>query len=213
MAKRPFPGQTKTRLTPPLTPQAAAHLYERFLQDVVAKVTQLPDVSPYVAYTPQDDIGYFEMLAPCFGLIAQHGATLGARLDNALAACRSRGHGRVVAMNSDSPTLPAPYLIEAFEMLRDDAVNVVLGPCDDGGYYLIGWKQPYPPLVRNVQMSTPTVLRDTLTLANQHNLNVALLPAWYDVDSKTELALLRDELLRDPRAAPQTAAFLRALRF
>lgn len=213
MAKRPFPGQTKTRLSPPLSPKAAAHLYERFLHDVVSKVAALPNVSPYIAYAPRDAEAYFETLAPRFGRIAQRGTTLGERLDHVLAACRARGHRCVVAMNSDSPNLPKPYLVEAFETLRDAAVDVVLGPCDDGGYYLIGWKRPYPPLVRNVQMSTTTVLHDTLAIAERLDLNVVLLPAWYDVDSAAELTRLRDDLRRDPASAIQAAAFLSTLRF
>jgi glycosyltransferase A (GT-A) superfamily protein (DUF2064 family) len=86
---------------------------------------------------------------------------------------------------------------------------VVLGPCDDGGYYLIGLKRPQPRLLREVQMSTPFVMRDTLALADSLGLRVALLPPWYDVDTMTELERLRAELAEaDQHTAIHTRALL-----
>ena len=85
-------------------------------------------------------------------------------------------------MSSDSPTLPAGYLAGAFDVLAWDEADVVLGPCDDGGYYLIGLGLPQPRLLQEVSMSTPHVLRDTLALAAAAGLRVALLSPWYDID-------------------------------
>ena len=96
---------------------------------------------------------------------------MGERLDNALTGCLKRGYERVAVMNSDGPTLPASHLARAFEALRD-GVDVTLGPSADGGYYLIGVKQPAPRLLREVRMSTPTVLADTLALAAEERLQV-----------------------------------------
>jgi hypothetical protein len=110
-------------------------------------------------------------------------------------------------MDSDSPTLPLGCLVAAFAAL-DDA-DVVLGPCDDGGYYLIGLKRPAPRLLREVPMSTPTVAADTLALAAAAGLRVGLLPAWYDVDDAASLARLMAELAATPpETAPNTRAFL-----
>jgi glycosyltransferase A (GT-A) superfamily protein (DUF2064 family) len=111
-------------------------------------------------------------------------------------------------MNSDGPTLPSPCLTAAFERLAEGA-DVVLGPCDDGGYYLIGIKRPVPRLLREVQMSTPNVTRDTLKLAVEEGLRVELLPVWYDVDSAAALARLVGELVEAPsEVARHTRAFL-----
>ncbi len=66
-------------------------------------------------------------------------------------------------MDSDSPTLPPAFLSQAFTALADGA-DVTIGPCDDGGYYLIGIKKPIPRLLREVQMSTPTVTADTIAI-------------------------------------------------
>jgi rSAM/selenodomain-associated transferase 1 len=196
VAKRPAPGQTKTRLTPPLTPEAAAQLYEAFLCDTLEIVRRVPDARPIIAYLSEGDQDYFRALAPDFDLLPQQGLDLGARLDNALTHCLKDGYRRAVIMDSDSPTLPARYLAQAFAAL--DAADVVLGPCEDGGYYLIGLKRPAPRLLREVQMSTPNVVRDTLALAETEGMTVAQLPAWYDVDTVAELDKLLTELISLP---------------
>ena len=192
VAKRPMPRQTKTRLCPPLLHEQAAQLYECFLRDTLDVARAVPAVTRYIVYLPHDESGYFRQLAPDFDLTPQVGESLGERLDNALTHCLSEGHERAVIMDSDSPTLPSEYVAQAFDGL-DDA-DVTLGPCEDGGYYLIGLKRSRPRLLREVRMSTPHVLCDTLALANEAGLRVALLPTWYDVDTLQDLQHLRDEL-------------------
>ena len=208
IAKRPAPGQAKTRLTPPLSPEQAAAFYECLLADTLDLIRRVPGVQPAIAYLPAGGEDYFAALAPDFDLILQEGSDLGARLDHALAYYLGLGYQRAAIMNSDGPTLPLAHLIRAFHLLRGDA-DVVLGPSDDGGYYLIGLKRPAPRLLREVRMSTPWVLRDTLALAAEEGLHVALLPAWYDVDDAADLARLIAELAgASPEVAPRTRAFL-----
>jgi len=207
VAKRPAPGQTKTRLTPPLSPEEAAFLYEQFLCDTLDLIRAVPNVRPIIAYLPEGEEDYFRTLAPDFDLLPQRGDDLGARLDNALIHCLNDGFERAVIMDSDSPTLPADCLAQAFTAL--DTADVVLGPCDDGGYYLIGLKRPAPRLLREVKMSTPSVLRDTLALAAEEGLTVAQLPTWYDVDTAAELDRLCEEFRAlSPDRASYTRAFL-----
>jgi glycosyltransferase A (GT-A) superfamily protein (DUF2064 family) len=110
-------------------------------------------------------------------------------------------------MNSDGPTLPPDYIAQAFTLLNN--AEAVFGPSEDGGYYLIGLTQPQPRLVRNVQMSTPTVLQDTLTIAQAEGMSVSLLPRWYDVDTMDDLSRLAFELQNQPNSKAQyTHAFL-----
>jgi rSAM/selenodomain-associated transferase 1 len=185
VAKRPAAGQTKTRLSPPFSLLEAASLYEQFLQDTLDLIRQVPGVQPIIAYLPAEEEAYFCTLAPDVVLLPQQGADLGARLDNALTYCLQNGFQKAVIMDSDSPTLPVAYVVEAFAAL--DQADIVLGPCEDGGYYLIGLKRPAPRLLREVTMSTPYVIRDTLKLASEEGLTVAQLPLWYDVDTVAEL--------------------------
>ena len=207
IAKRPTAGQTKTRLTPPLSPDEASNLYECFLRDTLDVARAVPGVSRLIHFAPDEASAYFEQLAPDFGLLPQVGDGLGQRLEQVLTHCLNNGFERAVIMDSDSPTLPAAYVEQAFASLA--AADVVLGPCEDGGYYLIGLNRPQPQLLLGVQMSTPDVLRDTLALAEQSRLRVALLPRWYDVDTAPELERLRAELAGAANGdGPHTRALL-----
>jgi hypothetical protein len=206
VAKRPAPGKTKTRLCPPLTPELASALYESFLFDTLDQMRQVTNSHRVIAYLDEQD--YFQRLAPDFELIPQDGHDLGERLDRALTCYLSRGYERVVIMDSDSPTLPPHYLSRAFDVLADGA-DVVLGPCDDGGYYLIGIKSPTPRLLREVHMSTPTVAAETIALAKEEGLNLISLPVWYDVDDAASLSRLRQEVeTLHPSVAVHTRQFL-----
>lgn len=206
VAKRPAPGRTKTRLSPPLTPELASALYECFLCDTLDQMRQVEDADRVIAYL--DEPEYFQRLAPDFELIPQRGNDLGSRLDRAITDCLSQGYERVIIIDSDSPTLPSGYLSQAFNTLSDDA-DVVLGPCDDGGYYLIGVKQPVPRLLREVRMSTPTVAADTITLAKEEGLHLVTSPVWYDVDDMTSLSRLIEEIENlDSTEAMHTRRFL-----
>ena len=209
MAKRPECGKTKTRLSPPLTGEQAVALYHGFLLDTLELMTRVSDVQPIVAYTPADAEPFFRALAPPgFDYVLQKGADLGQRLDYVLTHCLANGYSQAVAIDSDSPTLPVVYVEHAFHLLDDPRTDIVLGPCDDGGYYLIGLKRPCPPLFR-ITMSTPRVVEDTLAIARQEGLAVALLPEWYDIDQAADLLRLQEELRGLPHSrAPHTRAAL-----
>jgi rSAM/selenodomain-associated transferase 1 len=210
MAKEPLAGMTKTRLSPPLSGQETAALYRCFLSDTLELMRRIENVEPIVAYHPPEAEPFFRRFAPPgFDFIPQEGADLGERLDNVLAHCLQTGYRQAVAMDSDSPTLPAAYVQQAFSELDDPAVDVVLGPCDDGGYYLIGLKSPCSALFRGVAMSTPTVVQETWARARDQGLHVACLPSWYDIDTYQDLTRLAKELSSLPASvAHHTRAFL-----
>lgn len=192
VAKQPAPGHTKTRLCPPLTPNQAAYLYDCLLRDTLDTMRKVPGVQRVIGFLPENAQDYFTKLAPDMGLVCQRGDALGERLDNLLTEALAGGSQQAVVMDSDSPTLPVAYISQAFEQLAE--ADVVLGPTRDGGYYLIGMKQSQPHLLRQVQMSTPHVLSDTLDLAEATGLTVSLLPAWYDVDTIADLHHLDREI-------------------
>jgi rSAM/selenodomain-associated transferase 1 len=215
MAKQPQAGQTKTRLCPPLTLDQAADLYAAFLCDVLASVAavaeEVASVRACVACYPAQAQEYFARLAPEVERMTQEGADLSERLHGVLTALLEQGYAQVVAVSSDSPDLPRACLVEAFARLDDPSTDVVLGPCEDGGYYLIGVKAAPGRMVRDVRMSTPRVLADTLAIAEAESLRVHLLPMWYDVDAVEDLRRLAANTQRDPNSAPETALRLSAL--
>ena len=202
VAKQPAAGQTKTRLCPPLNGEEAASLYSAFLADTLDIMRSVPGVQRGIAYLPHDARSYFHSLAPEMDLLLQQGETLGERLDALITHALANGAIQAVVMDSDSPTLPPEYVAQAFEML-DGGADAVFGPCRDGGYYLVGMARPLPALPREVQMSTPTVLVDTLAIAARDGARVALLPEWYDVDTGAELSHLAQELRRANKTMAQ----------
>ena len=97
------------------------------------------------------------------------------------------GFGPVLLRGSDVPDLPAAVVSEAKAVLAAGQAQVVLGPCPDGGYYLVGLAAPQPPLFQGPAWSSSTVLTDTLRLARQLGLRVHLLPPWPDIDTDDDL--------------------------
>jgi len=211
MAKHPKAGQVKTRLCPPLTPGMAARLYECFLLDVLDLVGELSGVDPVIAFSPPAAKDEFSRLAPRrFQLVPQEGADLGARLENMFRILFQQGYHRVAAVSTDSPDLPVAYMQEAFFRLQ--AEQVVLGPCPDGGYYLIGLSGPAPELFRDMPWSTDRVLAETETRIRGMGLSLSTLPEWHDVDTATDLdRLVRESAMggRSGNRATRTAAFCR----
>jgi rSAM/selenodomain-associated transferase 1 len=209
MAKDPRAGQVKTRLCPPLTPETAARLYQCFLSDVLDLVADVPKVDPVVAFSPPEAQGEFARLTSGrFQLVPQEGADLGARLENTFRVLFQQGYERVAAVSTDSPDLPVHYLIDAFARL-DDA-PVVLGPCPDGGYYLIGLSRLVPELFRDMPWSTERVVPETEIRAGRLGVEVARLPEWHDVDTAADLGRLIRDLAGGGRAAaraPRTSHF------
>jgi len=194
MAKAPRPGTVKTRLCPPLLAKEAAALYRCFLLDKITAVGALADAQPVIAYTPDDAHAEFDDLAPGFSLVAQQGPDLGARLHSTLATLLGAGHAGAIAVDSDTPTLPGDFLQQAVHCLSRPGPDVVLGPTEDGGYYLIGVRREHRELFDDVPWSTSDVLDITLRRAAKAGLRAVCLPAWFDVDTPADLARLRTAL-------------------
>ena len=201
MVKVPIAGAVKTRLTPPLTPEEAASLSMCFLRDMTTNISGLNgDRTEGVAlYTPADaEDTLLDLLPKSFKLVAQQGETLGDRLINAATELLDADFCSVCLINSDSPTLPVKFLSDAVSLLAKEGDRVVLGPSEDGGYYLIGLKRPHRSLFERIAWSTADVLAHTIDRAANINLPVEMLPTWYDVDDAATLRLLSEELGLSP---------------
>jgi rSAM/selenodomain-associated transferase 1 len=210
MAKAPQAGEVKTRLCPPLSPAEAAELYGCFLLDTLAKVRELAHVHAVIAYAPTSRREFFARIAPDFTLLPQQGPDLGARMANCFAALFARGSSQVLLIGSDLPTLPVAYIQQAIASLTRPQVDVVLGPSEDGGYYLIGLRQPHDALFEDMPWSTAQVFARTRQRAEATGLHVVCLPPWYDIDVPAELERLR--VVLDQTAGPMpyyTRRFLR----
>ena len=215
MTKAPKAGQVKTRLTPPLTPDEAAELNKAFLVDTAAAISRAAETSPaygVAVYTPQNAASaYIDVLPADFILIPQRGESFGERLHFATTDLFKSGFASVCLIDSDSPTVPSESFATAVKLLNTNNDRLVLGPCDDGGYYLIGMNQPHQELFERIDWSTDRVLGQTLQRASEIGIEAKLLPVGYDVDDRTALQRLCEELFaRKARAnlAPATRKFL-----
>jgi rSAM/selenodomain-associated transferase 1 len=198
-AKEPEPGQVKTRLCPTLSPKAAALLYRQFLEDVVEEMARLPQMNIALAYTPASALPFFQDCAySAIRLVAQAEADLGERLRQAFVWGFAEGAQAILIRNSDSPDLPGRLVTEAREILERGQAQVVLGPCPDGGYYLVGLQSPQPQLFDEITWSGPTVLAATLARAAHLGLTVHLLPPWPDIDTCDDLRAF----LTTPKTSP-----------
>ncbi len=218
MAKAPRQGEVKTRLVPPLSEADAALLSGSFIRDIAGNILTAARAAPidgYVAYSPAGSEDLFLPLLPeRIGLLPPRRIGLGHSLYDAAEDLLAAGYGSVCLVNADSPTLPTGVLVAAARALAPPGDRLVLGPAEDGGYYLIGLKHPHRRLFEEIDWSTERVFRQTLDRANELGLDAVTLDAWFDVDDVASLRRLVDELgSPDPAgyAAPYTAAFLRRL--
>jgi rSAM/selenodomain-associated transferase 1 len=180
-------------LIPELGEENSARLYSAFLKDRINQVKSIENIDHIIAYTPKTSEQYFEsLIPPGFKLIPQHGPDLGARLDNVFSQLFSEGHKKVIIIDSDSPNLPIDYIISGFKEL--DNSDIVIGPCDDGGYYLIGLKYWLCELFSNIPWSTEKVTSVTVEKAVELEKKISMLKEWYDVDIIDDLKRLRDDL-------------------
>jgi uncharacterized protein len=197
MAKAPRAGEVKTRLCPPLSLAEAAELYRCFLLDKIAQVNALQRATPVVSYSPSDARQWFEDVTPAhFLLIPQLGDDLGARILSAFDQLFHHGYTQVMVIDSDTPTLPTVCLEQAIELMAERHNDVVLGPTEDGGYYLIGLRRAHRELFEHMPWSTSQVFAETRHRSLQHGLTVACTESWYDVDMPDDFRRLRQSFDR-----------------
>jgi rSAM/selenodomain-associated transferase 1 len=227
MAKAPKPGFSKTRLCPPLRPEQAASLSAAFLRDITENIVlaarQIP-ATGYVAYAPAGQEALFNghlaagtrlLLADGSPLMPSNVTGFGRCLLHAILAMLARQHCSAVVLNSDSPTLPTAVLVDTAASLAAEGDRIVIGPAEDGGYYLLGMKAAHAHLFADIAWSTDAVAATTRHRARELGLEVVELPTWYDVDDQAALGRLLDETADPgvrggliPYSAPFTVATL-----
>ena len=211
-AKAPIPGQVKTRLCPPLTPDEAATIHGSFVLDTLERTRsavskfRLP-VDRYLACAPSSTLAFFKILEErhAVQLLDQGGDDLGARMHRVFDTLFARGYGRVVIVGTDVPSLPLERYQEAVHLL--EKYDAVLGPALDGGYYLVGLKKAAPSLFHGIPWSTDRVLALTKENAAELKLSVGILPEWRDIDTIDDLRTLIDASQLDARKPKQEQSF------
>ncbi|MEJ2010111.1 MAG: TIGR04282 family arsenosugar biosynthesis glycosyltransferase [Acidobacteriota bacterium] len=206
-ARAPIPGKTKTRLIPALGPEGAAEFHRALVFDALGKVAKLKVESARYLFAAGGKIPQ-EMVPGTFQLERQTGRDLGQRIERAFAQLLRR-HSRVVVIGTDSPALAPSMLRLTLEELR--STEAVLGPCPDGGYYLIGLRRTARGLFSGIRLGTEFALEDTLDSLLAHGFSCSVLEPCPDIDRPQDLIALKKFLVKKPaarRLMPQSWRFL-----
>ena len=182
--KAPRPGHVKTRIAEVIGPQPAADAYLALVGILIGNLRTLPNVE--VRYTPDD--AYLEIpqwVQPTWKTAPQGQGDLGGRLANAFREGFRNGADRVVIIGSDAPEISREDIEAAWSALDDQ--DLVLGPAEDGGYWLIGLKSEQPALFDGISWSSSAVFKETMDRARAGGLKVHLLRKLHDIDTIEDL--------------------------
>lgn len=171
-------GKVKKRLAAQIGTEDALSVYAAMLYETIENVSKLTDVDIY---------GFYKGLASTqhnvfkkFQSMPQKGKDLGEKMLKAVQWLFEKGYNKIVLIGADSPDLPVYYIKDAF--LKLNCYELVIGPAKDGGYYLIGMNRPLDIIFKGIKWGSNSVLKDTISIANNEGIGYFLLPQWYDID-------------------------------
>ncbi len=175
----PEPGKAKTRLIPALGEAGAANVHRQLAERTVATM-RTSALAIEIRYTGADETRFADWLGADLSLVEQGDGDLGDRLQAAA------GELPVIFVGADCPDLTSELLQEAADALTEQ--DVVIGPAEDGGYWLIGISAHYDWLFADMEWGTEAVLPETLRRLAQHDIEPKLLPTLADCDRPEDLA-------------------------
>lgn len=205
--KPPRAGEVKTRLIPAVGADGAALLAEAFFRDTWDCVESLRWALPIVASTESLDLSLLPR--PETQVWLQGDGNLGARMERVLRRALKQTPF-AMAIGADSPGLRSRFLDHAHDAMR--TADAVIGPSDDGGFYLLGVRECSPGLLDGIPWSQSSTFGATLTRLRDRGMNVALIDSWYDIDRPEDFATLERQLAAQAIVAPETLQALRSLR-
>ena len=176
-ARLPVPGRVKTRLIPALGEEGAARLYARLLAQTV-EVARDTGLDFELRVTGGEIAAFHQLFGKDIAVVDQGGGDLGAKM--------ARVRAPALLIGSDCPGVTASLLRAAAAALDDR--RVILGPANDGGYYLIGFTEPVPFLFDDMEWSTSHVFPEPLRRLVERGMGPAVLPELADIDTPEDLA-------------------------
>ncbi|MCL2391252.1 MAG: TIGR04282 family arsenosugar biosynthesis glycosyltransferase [Oscillospiraceae bacterium] len=208
----PVAGKTKTRLMPLLTGEECKCLHEAFLLDVfLALQCSDFDYDVTVCYLPDGDLETLKLLLPlAHRFIPQRGESLGDKMHSAFCDIFDMGYEKCLLIGSDIPHLKTSAIKDALKIL--DSHDVVINPTEDGGYYLIGLKEPCAALFHLKQYGVSSVLEETISAAKCAGRKIGMGYTMFDIDEPCDLERLNRTLKHEhPDIAPETKKLLTIL--
>lgn len=202
-ARAPKLGSVKTRLSPPLTAEQALTLHRALVEDTLDHFGSIgrPKLNKLLLLSEPLEAPGDLNIPEGWTTTLQAPGGLGDKLGNLFQSSFQQGVRRLVVLGSDSPTVPRDAIHEAFDDLEHH--KVVIGPAEDGGYYLLGCSEWIPELFQNIDWGTRAVLEQTMNTVRAKELPVSTLIPWYDIDRSEDLQKLRQEIAYLKRSAPE----------
>jgi rSAM/selenodomain-associated transferase 1 len=185
--KYPEIGKVKSRLSASISKKKVAKIYSFFVEDILERLKETP-YETIICYHPEESINKFKKwLGPDYSYMPQKGNNLGERLKKGFEKGFQQGFTKLIALGSDSPDLYISIIDEAFENL--DEFDTIIGPCEDGGYYLIGFSKQsfFPEVFDKIPWSSENVFERSIKALSKANQKVFILPLWNDIDTIDDL--------------------------
>jgi uncharacterized protein len=181
-ARNPVRGKVKTRLAATMGDDKALSIYQSLLQHTV-QITQQLACDLYVFYA--DGILFNDIWSDEVYLKKnQVGNDLGQRMHHAFDFLFEKGYQKIIIIGTDCFELSSSILLDAFTVLNTN--EVVIGPSEDGGYYLLGMRQFFPFLFEEKAWSTDTVYNSTIQQLKMHKISYGILPILNDIDTEDD---------------------------
>jgi hypothetical protein len=184
-AREPVLGKVKTRLQKDLPAPVVLRLYKSFLKDVLRAASRVKCGRRVICYTGGRSVPFLRRFKKDFSFSRQRGKDLGERMHRAFVQSQKKGSRKTVIIGTDVPDLRRGDIQEAFAKL--DTHDVVLGPCGDGGYYLVGLQKPERTFFKTIPWSTDKVMQKTLKQAHKRKKKICLLKQRNDIDTYEDL--------------------------
>jgi rSAM/selenodomain-associated transferase 1 len=210
--KAPARGQVKSRIASLMGEAVVQELYRSFVLDMLQTVDQT-GISSLICYHPAEaEAEVKSWLGRERAYLAQRGSDVGERMEHAFREAFSRGWTRAVLLGSDIPDLPGSLLVDALGRL--DGNDAVIGPAEDGGYYLIGFRNEtfLPEIFHGIPWSTDAVFSMTSAALARAGRTVHRLPAWRDIDTVHDLQDLHSRNACTDFRRSRTMRFLATIR-
>ncbi|HNX82354.1 MAG TPA: TIGR04282 family arsenosugar biosynthesis glycosyltransferase [Candidatus Omnitrophota bacterium] len=197
-SKAPLPGIAKTRLSPPLNTQETNELARCFILDTIAKYKKIKYATCYLAYTPKKGRKFFTTYLPYSHLLLQTKRKLGTKILDATKTIFAKGYRNIVCIATDSPDLPVCFVKKAFQILNSKKNTMVIGPCLDKGFYLIGMNSTQDiSFLKDFDWGRQHIAKDLIHAGEKCCNKIAILPVWFDVDDFNAVVKLAKRLSDD----------------
>ena len=189
-----MPGQTKTRLEKMLTKEECAQIHINFLKDIKL-ICESTKGDKFIFYTPMDKNNILsDIFGDKFNYEIQEGKDLGEKMYNALNHVFDKGYNSCILIGSDIPYIKKEDLDKSFSILREE--DIVLGPTEDKGYYLVGMNKPIKVIFENIEYGHGNVLENTIEAIKKEHLTYALTNKNRDIDEPEDLKYFYKEIKR-----------------